>query len=102
MVDDVEGDVTDAEDAGAVDADAEDVSAGGAGAEDVDVDDVDRKCRSGWCRCRRCRCRNADVESVVGGEADGLGLGLNSCGKEEHQASVTESYLRRGLVEQRE
>ena len=39
---------------------------------------------------------------VVGGEADGLVLGLNSCGEEEHQASATEPYLRRGLVEQRE
>ena len=41
-------------------------------------------------------------EGVVGGEADGLGLGLDSCGEEEHRASATESYLRRGLVEQRE
>ena len=40
--------------------------------------------------------------AVVGGEADGLVLGLNSYGEEEHQASATEPYLRRGLVEQRE
>ena len=38
----------------------------------------------------------------VDGEVDGLVLGLDSCGEEEHQASATESYLRRGLVEQGE
>ena len=37
-----------------------------------------------------------------GGEDDGLLLGLDSCGEEELQVSATESYLRRGLVEQRE
>ena len=40
--------------------------------------------------------------AVVGGEADGLELGLDSCEEEELQASATESYLRRGLVKQRE
>ena len=43
------------------------------------------------------------AEGVVdGGEVGGLGLGLDSCGEEELQTSATESYLRRGLVEQRE
>ena len=35
-------------------------------------------------------------------EADGLVPGLDSCVEEEHQALATESYLGRGLVEQRE
>ena len=58
-------------------------------AEDLDVDGVDAE--------------TADVEGAGdgGGEAGGLGPGLNSCGEEELQASVTKSYLRRGLVEQR-
>ena len=37
-----------------------------------------------------------------GGEVDGLVLDLDSCGEEEPQVSATESYLRLGLVEQRE
>ena len=44
-----------------------------------------------------------DVEEAVdGGGADGLALGLDSCEEEELQASATESYLRLGLVKQRE
>ena len=39
---------------------------------------------------------------VVDGKADGLVLGLDSYEEEEYQALATESYLRRGLVEQRE
>ena len=43
------------------------------------------------------------AEGVVDvGEADGLVPGLDSCVEEEHQALATESYLRRGLVEQRD
>ena len=44
---------------------------------------------------KRCGCR-------CGGKGGGLGLGLNSCMGEERQALVTGSYLRLGLVEQRE
>ena len=43
-----------------------------------------------------------DEGAEDGGEDDGLEQGLNSCGEEEHQASAAESYLRLGLVEQRE
>ena len=43
----------------------------------------------------------AGADADGGGEAGVLGLGLNSCEEEGLQASVTESYLRRGLVEQR-
>ena len=88
---------------------AEDVDVDDVESEDVEVDDVDENCR-----CRRCSrgvsaedvdAGNAgagDVDADGGGEAGVLGLGLNSCEEEELQASVTGSYLRRGLVEQRE
>ena len=39
---------------------------------------------------------------AVVGEADDLVPGLDSTAEEEYQSLVTESYLRLGLVEQRE
>ena len=39
---------------------------------------------------------------VVGGEVGGLELGLDSCEEEVLQSSAADSYLRLGLVEQRE
>ena len=49
-----------------------------------------------------CPCPSGGASEAVGGEVGGLVLGLDSCEEEVLQSPAADSYLRLGLVEQRE